>query len=381
MARLAVALALVAAISGCGERTQEPPPERARWRVYSSLPHSGERADVHLAAKLAAEEGPADVEHVALDSTRRDVPGRDWEVGVVTGNARRAAADPRAAAYVGETASGASAVTMPILGAAGIAQIAPGGTYTGLTRAEGAEEGEPGRYRGDGGPHFVRVIPADHLQAAAALSWMRRLGTRRLLTVSDGEFYGSGMAAMVAARARRAGITVFEVGIDPHRLATIRDVAERVPALAVDTVYFGGIWQNRAAALWGRVHRADPGVRLMSGDGVADPAFTRAILRSSRARTFITSAELPPPSPFARRFRARFGHPPHPLALYGHEAMRRALAAVAEAGGDRRAVINGLFAAPDVDANGDVTRGRFGGYRVSPGGGLVRERVLVVSGR
>jgi ABC-type branched-subunit amino acid transport system substrate-binding protein len=373
MARALLVLLLV--LAGCGDNRPEPDP--ARWRVYSSLPHVGDLRDVHLAAQLAFEEHGRGIEHVALDSTRPDME-IPWEVGVVHDNARRAAADPRAMAYVGEVASGASATSMPVLGSAGLAQIAPGGTYSGLTRAEGAEDGEPERYRGGAGPHFARVIPADHLQADATVAWMRLLGVRRVLVVEDGESLGHAMAVMVAARAKAAGIAVSEMAIEPRRLATIRDVAVRLRTLRPDTLYFTGPWQNRGLALWGRAHRADPRLRLMGTDALAEPAFTREIFRSARARTFLVGVEVPPPAKFARRFAERFGHDPHPAAVYGYEAMRRAIAAIRSGRGSRRLTVNALFAAPDVDVHGDVIRGRFGGYRVRGDGTLRLERQLVV---
>ena len=371
MARLLKIAALALLLAGCGEQQRRQPaaarpaatPE-ATWRVYSSLPHDGELRDVHLAAMLAFEQhAPRGVEHVALDSY--DAAIGHWEAGKVAMNARRAGADPRAMAYVGEIASGASHASMPILEQAGLAQVAPGGPWSALTR-------------GGGTPTFARVIPADHLQAVAAVEWMRALGTRRLVTVGDGDAYGDGIAKMVARRARAAGIEVIEARYRRKRLATIRDLALRVRDVGADTIYYGGIWQNRAAALWGRVHRAAPHARLMGNEGVADRAFTETILRSSRARTFITSTEAPPPRAFARTFRERFGHRPHPLAVYGHEAMRRALQAVADTAGSRGGVVNALRARPDLDGNGDVKRGRFAGLRVTRDGRLRLARVLVV---
>lgn len=379
MRRLAAAT-LALALAGCGDRPA-PEPARVDWRVYSSLPHAGELSDVHLGAQLAFEEhAPPRVEHVALDSSRPGMADHGWEAGQVAANARRAADDPISLAYVGEVASGATAVSMRILGTAQLAQVAPAGTYTGLTRAEGAGPGEPEAFRGEQGVNLVRVIPADHLLASAVVEWARALGVRRLMVVGDGDAYGDGIARMVSRRATAAGIEAAEMTIDPHRLATIRDVADGMRTFRSDALFFGGPWQNRAVALWGRAHRARPRAWLMGTEHLAEPAFTRAILRSSRERTLLLSPEIPPPGPFALRFRERFGHDPHRLAWFGHEAMRRALAAVAAARGSRLAVINELFMGPGIDRHGDVVRGRFARHRVGRSGRLGDAGTLVVSG-
>src|SRR5436305_1779901 len=66
-----------------------------------------------------------------------------WEPAKVFSNARRAAADASTVAYLGEFNSGASAISIPILNEAGILQVSPSNTYTGLTRREGAGRDEP----------------------------------------------------------------------------------------------------------------------------------------------------------------------------------------------------------------------------------------------
>src|SRR5215212_2961748 len=108
--------------------------------VYSSLPLSGanrpQAQAIVRGAGLALEEaggvaGGRPVRYVSLDdSTRR---AGSWVPERAAGNARRAAQDRSTIAYLGEFNSGASAVSMPILNEAGIPQISPSNTYTGLT--------------------------------------------------------------------------------------------------------------------------------------------------------------------------------------------------------------------------------------------------------
>ena len=49
----------------------------------------------------------------------------NWDPGQTSTNARKAAQDKSTVAYIGEFNSGASAVSIPILNQAGIAQISP----------------------------------------------------------------------------------------------------------------------------------------------------------------------------------------------------------------------------------------------------------------
>ncbi len=78
----------------------------------------------------------------------------------------------------------------------------------GLTRREGAEEGEPEKYYPSGVRTYGRMTPPDHLQAAAATAYMRDLGVDSVFIVDDAEVYGRGMADMVASESESAGISV-----------------------------------------------------------------------------------------------------------------------------------------------------------------------------
>ena len=77
--------------------------------------------------------------------------------------------------YLGEFNSGGSAISLPITNEAGILQVSPSNTYVGLTRAEGADKGEPDKYYPSGKRTFGRVVPADHIQAAAQVAYQKTL--------------------------------------------------------------------------------------------------------------------------------------------------------------------------------------------------------------
>jgi branched-chain amino acid transport system substrate-binding protein len=117
---------------------------------------------------------------------------------------------------------------------------------------------------------------------------------------------------------------------------------------------------------------------------VAEDAFTSKI-GDAQENTFLTVPVLPPDQyppagrRFFRKFKEKYGHEPAPYAIYGYEAMKTALLAIANAGDkgdDRQAVTEAFFAikrrdsvlgAYAIDPNGDTTLASEGGYRVKNG--------------
>jgi len=226
-AACALAATLVAAGSGCGGENATPgPPSGLRTlRIYSGLPRHGPYRSHALAVeagiRLALRErrgraGRFRLRYVALDDA---LPGSGWDAGTVQRNARRAADDAAAIAYIGDFESGATAVSLPILNQAGVPQVSPSNTAVGLTRrGAGADEGEPFKYYPTGRRTYVRLVPRDTAQGAVLVGLMRRARCDTLAAFTDGSVYGNGLARIVARNAERAGVLVLEVvTVDPSR--------------------------------------------------------------------------------------------------------------------------------------------------------------------
>jgi len=205
---LLTAAALLVALCLPAPTPAAAPPEPLT--IYSSLPLVGDARpqseDIVRAEVLAVEQngrhpGGFSIKFVSLDdATRR---AGKWTPSRTAANARRAAADPTAIAYLGEFNSGATAISLPILNEAGILQVSPSNTYVGLTRAEGAEPGEPEKYYPAGYRTFGRLTPPDHLQAAAVAALLQAERVKRVFLVDDREVYGRGLGVIDAFRATR----------------------------------------------------------------------------------------------------------------------------------------------------------------------------------
>ena len=264
-------------------------------RVYASLPLSGPAAvagrDVLLGIQIV-HEVLSSVELVVLDSHG---PDRDE---VARANALRAADDTDALAYIGDFHSSQVLETAPILGAAGLLQIAPVSTYVGL-----------------GGPTLVRLMPNDAAGARAIAAWLAGEGVRSVLVIHDhDEGYGRPVGAMCAEAATASGLAV---GVEP----VWDNPPKRADLGDAEAVVYAGIGGPAIASFWDALHELDPTLWLIGTDGVAVPQLAREVSPAAAERT--------------RLFVANRG----PFAFYGFDAMALALDAIAEGPGDRKAVV------------------------------------------
>jgi branched-chain amino acid transport system substrate-binding protein len=358
--------------------------------VYSSLPFDPtdrkQSTDVVNGEKMALQKagnkvGKYNIKYVSLDDAT-PAEGK-WEAGQVSSNARTAAQNKNTILYLGEFNSGATAVSLPILNRSGILQISPSNTAVGLTK-KSADPAEPAKYYPTGKRTYGRVVPADNIQAAAQVTYMKNNGVTKLFVLDDKEVYGKGVGDAVAADAKKGGIQVLgDEGIDP-KAANYRSVAQKINTAGADGMFFGGITANNAVQLWSDVHAANPALKMFGPDGVAQSDFTEK-LGPSQANTFVTNPTLPeqlyPPAAktFFADFKSKYGDDPEPYAIYGYEAMNAALQAIKNAGDKgncREDVIKGFFAIKNkqsvlgtysIDPDGDTTITDYGGNRVQDG--------------
>jgi branched-chain amino acid transport system substrate-binding protein len=368
--------------------------------IYSSLPLQGDSRpqsqSVVNGEKLALQEaggkvGKFTIKYVSLDDST--AAAGKWEPGAVSSDARKAAQDKSTIAYLGEFNSGASAISIPILNEAGILQVSPSNTYVGLTRSEGAEKGEPDKYYPSGKRNYGRVVPADHIQAAAQVAYQKDSGCTKTYLLNDKEVYGKGIADAVQHNASSAGLQIVgNDGIDT-KAANFRSLATKIKSKGADCMFFGGITDNKAVQVWKDVGAANPNIKMFGPDGVAETTFTSKIGAALEKRTYITNPTLDPKlyppaaQDFFNTYKQKFGRKPEAYAIYGYEAMKVALLAIQNAGdkgNDRQAVIDQFFKIKDrdsvlgkysIDQNGDTTLSDYGGDRVK-NGELVFDKVI-----
>jgi branched-chain amino acid transport system substrate-binding protein len=377
---------------------------RTTLTIYSSLPLQGDSRpqsqSVVNGEKLALEEaggkvGKFKITYKSLDDAT--AAAGKWEPGQTSADARKAAQDQSTIVYLGEFNSGATEISLPITNEAGILQVSPSNTYVGLTRSKGADKGEPDKYYPSGKRTFGRVVPADHIQAAAQVAYQKGEGCTKLYILNDKEVYGKGIADQVATIGKAQGLQVLgNDGIDT-KAANFRTLATKIKSAGADCMFFGGITANKGVQVFSDVHAALPTAKLFGPDGVAESPFTTKISTSVQKQTFVTNPTLDPKlyppaaQDFFKTYKSKYGADPEPYAIYGYEAMKVALLAIQNAGdkgNDRQAVINAFFKIKDrdsvlgkysIDQNGDTTLSDYGADRVKSGK-LVFDKVLKAQG-
>ncbi|HEY6891724.1 MAG TPA: branched-chain amino acid ABC transporter substrate-binding protein [Solirubrobacter sp.] len=396
--------ALALAASACGSDKETAPGTTDQGKtgeqltIYSSLPLQGAaRAQSEAAvngAKLALEQagnraGKFPIKYVSLDDSTAQVAG--WEPNATSANARKAAGDKSTIGYIGEFNSGATAVSLPILNEAQVAQVSPGNTAVGITSDDpGASPGEPDKYYPTGVRTYARVLPKDTYQGAALAALAKEKGCASAFILNDKEVYGAGLAKNVELAAKTAGLEIKgDEGIDKNA-ANYRSLASKIKATGAQCFIYSGITANNAVQIFKDIAVALPDAPLLGPEGVGESGFfdpkDGGLPADIAKRVLITipgvaPEEYPPAGQeFLKAYAAKFGEKnPDRYAVYGYESMSLLLDAIKRAGdgGNDRATVakqllatkdrEGVFGKYSIDPHGDITLTPYGIYKIQDG--------------
>jgi branched-chain amino acid transport system substrate-binding protein len=400
---LAAALALgVAACGGSDKPSSNSSsgggnkPAAKTLTVYSSLPLQGasriQTAAVNNGAKLALEQaggkvGNFTIKFVPLDDSTAQAG--NWTPEAESANARKAAQDSSTAFYLGTFNSGAAAISIPILNQAGVPMISPANTAVGLTTNQpGSNPGEPDKYYPTGKRNYARIVPKDTIQGAALVTLMKQDGCTKVQLTNDKEVYGAGLAKNVELAAKTAGLSIISNEAIDKNAPNYRSLAAKSKAAGADCFLYTGITANNAVQLYKDFAAALPSAKMYGPDGVAESGFANpkdgGVPTSLDSRIKVTVATLSPDQyppdgqAFFKDYTAKYGEAnPDPYAIYGYEAMKLGLDAIARSKtGDKADIIKALFSTKDrqsvlgtysIDQNGDTTLTDYGVYSIKDG--------------
>ena len=367
--------------------------------IYSSLPLQGSSrpnstavengADLALAA-IGGKIGKYTIVYKKLDDSTAQA-GK-WDPAQTTNDAHTAINDSSTIGYLGEFNSGASAISIPLLNQAGIAQISPSNTAVGLTaNVPGASPGEPQKYYPTGKRTYARIVPKDTIQAAAQVTLWKAAGCTKVYIFNDQEVYGAGLARNAVLAAKAQGVTVTGNAAYDPKAANYRSEASAAAATGANCVFESNIDNNNAVQLTKDIATALPNAKIFAPDGDTDPTFfdpkQGGIPLSLDPRVTITVATLDPSAyppagqQFFKTYQAKYGTPVA-YAIYGYESMALMLDAIKRATSNGTAaatkagVVAALFATKDrksvlgtysIDQNGDTTLTTYGAWKIVNG--------------
>jgi branched-chain amino acid transport system substrate-binding protein len=303
-------------------------------------------AAISLAVRMAGfRAGSRTVGYVSCD----DSVGRTgiFDEARCTSNARAYVREASVLAVVGALNSPCTRAELAELQRAGArapAMVSPLSTEPSLTRGARAR----GTVRA-----FARVIATDDLQEAGLALLARRLGSRRVYVLDDGDpTFGALLGDAFVRAARRVGVRVVGSGSwdprAPQRLAPVRAAARA----SADTVVLAGIIDDGGIDVLRAVRRLlGPDVRLLLGDGFTptDILAERAGRAADGAYLSVAAPSLDALTPAGRAFGRQLkavapGAETDVGAYLAADATRVLLAAIARSDGSRPSVRSELLA-------------------------------------
>jgi branched-chain amino acid transport system substrate-binding protein len=368
------------------------PGERPRFVIASSLPLQGVRGQITNQMTAAIQfvlrshrfrAGRYAVGYQACD----DSTAAESSLATTrcASNAKAYADNESIIGVIGPFNSNCATAAIPIANRARrgpLALISPSATYVGLTRpGAGLQPGEPDSYYPTGTRSFVRLIPADDLQAAADAMLAQRLGLRRVFLLSqrpvprERDPYGTGITSAFRSAAHKLGVAIAgsnEWTLDRSSYARL---ARKIKRSRADGVFLGGSHSTNGGLLIKALRaRLGENVRILAPDGFADPQVAD-IGPAGEGMTVSTPGVPPdaltgPGARFVSRFGATLGQTPEHYSVYAAQATQLLLDAIARSNGTRASVNHELFASR-------IHNGILGDFAIRPSGDITANMVTI----
>jgi branched-chain amino acid transport system substrate-binding protein len=311
----------------------------------------------------------------------------DWDSGKCEANAQSYVDTPSVVGVIGTFNSGCALLELPILNAADppVAMVSPTNSYVGLTKETvGTSPGDPDRLYPSGAPNYVRVYPADDVQALAQVELAKRLGVQRAFVFLDepDESYSAGLAHGFTRYARDAGMRVVGPVSGSVAPARLDRLTASLAAGGVDGAVIAGVGTPRTdRVLIALRDRFGPRFPIILGDAFIPATALLEFAGPKAAGSYVTGAVVTDPErqlpETGRRFMREFEvTQPDRIANiytpYAAQATEVLLEAIARSDGTRGSVVeqlrgvrieDGILGTFGFDEHGDMTANLIPIYR------------------
>ena len=310
-----------------------------------------------------------------------------WDSGKCSQNANAYAANDKVIGVIGTFNSGCAAIEIPVLNEAsdgGIAMISPANTWPCLTvnLPGGCDASEPDKYYPSGSRNYLRVAPSDDYQGAAVAEFAQKLGVKNVFILNDKEAYGLGVATTFRKASESLGIKIAGFAAWDPKASSYEALFKNIEGTGADAVFLGGlIDENGAQVIKDKVAVLGPNdgdVKLLGPDGFTLQS-TIDESGGAAAGMYLSVAGVPidqftgAAKLFIEELQqgALAGKNVDPYAIYGGQAAKVLLDAIAASDGSRSDVIAKLFAT-------QVSDGLIGSFNFNENGDPVEASGAVV---
>ena len=405
------------AAGGTGEALPQPPcgnvfyegPGEPRFLIASDLPlQGGSRANalsiigaIQLVLRRHSfKAGRYPVGYQFCDDATAQAGGFEYEK--CASNASTYVKHQRVLGLIGAYNSDCSFVQIAITNRASLAMISPSNSAIGLTRASpSSARGQLPRLYPTGRRNYVRIHPADDIQAAASAIFARQIACKAIFVLDDG---GGGYALdMAESFARAAGRLRLQVAgarrWDPGA-ASYRTLARAIGRSRADCVFLAGqVYSNGGRLLRDLRASLGPEVPILASDGFARVEDVVEVTGAAARGLYVSVPGVPTErlgpagEQFLRRLRGTRPAGAEPnlyWGAYGAQAAELLLEAIARSDGTRSSVTrqllatrarNGILGDIRFDQNGDVVPSAITILRVERGGeGMSRDATDLADG-
>jgi branched-chain amino acid transport system substrate-binding protein len=245
-------------------------------------------------------------------------------------NVKTFIADSAVLGMVGPFNSNVAKAEIPLTNDAGLVQISPSNTNTGLTKGDDAKKLRTSHP--DVNTYF-RVCTTDDRQGAAGATFARKLGLNKVFIIDDNETYGKGLADVFESDFKRQGGSVLGHEHITKGQQDFKALLTKVHSSSPDMIFFGGTTASGGGLL--RKQMADVGMRdtkYVGGDGISDEEFIKETGDMANNSYYTVAApetsKLPSAKAFVAAYQKKFHANPGPYSANAYSAAQIIIAAV-----------------------------------------------------
>ncbi len=300
-------------------------------------------------------------------------------------NVKTFISDTAVLAMVGPFNSNVAKAEIPLTNDAGLAQISPSNTNTGLTKGDDAKKLRTAHP--DVNAYF-RVCTTDDRQGAAGAQFAKSLGFKKAFIIDDNETYGKGLADVFEQQFKAGGGSALGHEHITKGQQDFKALLTKIKSQAPDMIFFGGTTASGGGLL--RKQMADVGMKTtpyFGGDGISDAEFVKQTGAMANNSFYTVAApetsKLASAKAFVSAYKERFKEDVGPYSANAYTAanieiaaVNKSLAAGANKMPTRADVLKNVaatsgFESPignvGFDANGDTTAPILSLYKIKDG--------------